>query len=106
MLPKEGKVEIVQALLSKQGINLKQTDSDNRIALHHAAINGHTRIVSLLTNHQGYGDVLGINLGDRWEMTPLHYATRYLHDGCVAALLDHPDIDTACRDNAEKTALE
>jgi ankyrin repeat protein len=59
-------------------------DKFKRIPLHHAVMNGHTRVASLLLQ-QGSD----WNFPDSSGNTPLHYAAGFGHLQCVDLLMKH-----------------
>lgn len=71
-LAHEGKAEEIDLMISQGLVDVNFSDFDKRTALHVAACEGHTDVVSLLIDRGA-----NVNARDRWESTPLSDAQHY-----------------------------
>ena len=78
----EGKLEIVNFLLSQPEIDIEAASTIGRTPLHLAAIRGHMPIVRSLINKQA-----NKNVKDFDENTPLHYASEFGHFEVIIFLI-------------------
>ncbi|XP_042868459.1 transient receptor potential cation channel subfamily A member 1 homolog isoform X2 [Penaeus japonicus] len=96
----DDKYEEVKALLEEgRDVNV-QDEGTGMTALHIAASNGFTGVLSLLLSEGAY-----VNAQDNTEQTPLHFAVRKDHFDCCQLLLEHPNIDVNLSNKERNTAL-
>ncbi|MCP4581678.1 MAG: hypothetical protein GY839_08645 [candidate division Zixibacteria bacterium] len=78
----DGDLEQVKSLLADNHDLIKSRDSAGKVALHHAAYNGHDAVVSHLLDEGA-----DINARSNQNSTPLHGAAFYGHDNTVKLLI-------------------
>jgi ankyrin repeat protein len=88
----EGRVNVIQELLSHPEIEKDPVSSINRTPLHLAAIRGNTAIVRALVAHK-----FNVNAKDMDENTPLHYASEFGHFETIIFLIKEADADLKVR---------
>jgi ankyrin repeat protein len=81
--------EVAVALLNLREIDVNHADKDGGTALMVAAENGHTRVVEALLKHAD----IEIDRGDRQGNTALAYAVVGDKAGCMALLMNRPNVD-------------
>jgi len=97
----KGHIEIVNALLAKEGIDANAADQDGDTALIWAAAKGHTDIVDALLAKEG----LNVNFANEHGDTALICAAAKGHTDIVKALLAKEGIDANAADQGGQTAL-
>lgn len=73
------------AALLEAGTPLRVRDASKQTLLHHAARGGQPESIALILARGGHVD---LDLADKWNRTPLHWAVLNGHVGAVTALLE------------------
>jgi hypothetical protein len=81
------------------GADIIATDARRRVALHQAALAGHSACIVEL-----FRDVTDVNAQDRDGLTPLMLAAGQGHNSAVQSLLRHGKIDVAVENTSGQTA--
>ena len=76
--------QMVELLLLQGCPDIKATTKSSRIALHYAIIAGRSDVINLLVKHGS-----PLDIGDKHDFTPLHYAARGQYYDSVRTLLDY-----------------
>ncbi len=88
----EGRLEVVDFLLSRDGIEKEAESSIMRTAMHLAAIRGYQSILKSLEDAG-----CNVNAKDFDESTPLHYASEFAHSECLVFMLEVGKADPSIR---------
>lgn len=88
----EGKIEIVNFLLTQPDIDVEAQSTIGRTALHLAAIRGHTAIVRALVTKGA-----NKNVKDFDESTPLHHASEFGHFEVIIFLIKEAFADATLK---------
>ncbi|CAF0874013.1 unnamed protein product, partial [Didymodactylos carnosus] len=95
-----GRKDIVEYLLSIEGVDVHAKDDGGLVPIHNAASFGHSEVVQLLLNHHS-----DANTRDNWNFTPLlEAASKGKIDVCIV-LLQH-GADWNIKNTDGKTALD
>ncbi|XP_054718499.1 serine/threonine-protein phosphatase 6 regulatory ankyrin repeat subunit A-like [Uloborus diversus] len=94
-------VELCQALLRTQNINVNKRNLYGNTALHEASKNGHAQTVEVLLQRKG----IDVNIENTWGYTSLLYAAWRNYEEVVKNLLGVPEILVNKKDKFGQTAL-
>jgi ankyrin repeat protein len=94
--------DIVELLLSQEGININLTVSDGWTPLHAAAHRNNSEIIELLLQQ----DEINVNAVDNKKKTPLHIAAENNNKDAAELLLKKKTIDVAVLDVQQLTPLD
>ena len=99
----------VSMIKEDEGLDVNAQDADGLTALHHAILNGYTKVVETLLfrglfRHRKH--TTDVNVKDTAGRTALHHAVLLGLEGVVKALLADKDIKPFLRDKQRRSALD